>query len=53
MNAQALQTLMQRQLPQITQRLHQTLEKLQAPQTPQAEVDGAGGLVFAEFLLPA
>ena len=29
--AQALQTLMQRQLPQITQRLNATLEKLRAP----------------------
>lgn len=43
-----LTQLLQRQLPQITQRLQQTLEKLQAPQTPQAEVDGAGGLVLAE-----
>lgn len=43
-----LTQLLQRQLPQITQRLQLTLEKLQAPQTPQAEVDGAGGLVSAE-----
>lgn len=43
-----LSQLLQRQLPQITQRLQQTLEKLQAPQTPQAEVDGAAGLVAAE-----
>ncbi len=43
-----LTQLLQRQLPQITQRLQLTLEKLQAPQTPQAAVDGAEGLVLAE-----
>lgn len=43
-----LTQLLQRQLPQITQRLQKTLEKLQVPQTPQAEVDGTGGLVLAE-----
>ena len=47
-DAARLTQLLQRQLPQITQRLQQTLEKLQAPQTPQAEVDGAQRLVLAE-----
>ncbi len=36
---------LQRQLPQITQRLQQTLEKLQAPQSPKVE---AGGIVLAD-----
>jgi signal transduction histidine kinase len=35
-----LQQLLQRQLPQITQRLQQTLEKLQAPQGGMAGVNG-------------
>lgn len=39
-----LTALVQRQLPQITQRLHQTLEKLQVPQN-----DVAGGSVEAEI----
>ncbi len=34
--AQGLQALMQRQLPQITQRLNATLEKLRSPQQPDA-----------------
>ena len=40
-----LNLLVQRQLPQITQRLQQTLEKLQAPQTP---IDESGGAVSAQ-----
>jgi len=40
-----LNQLVRRQLPQITQRLELTLEKLQAPQAPQ---DDGGGLVAAE-----
>ena len=36
--AQALQGLMQRQLPQITQRLQQTMEKLKAPQQPDLKM---------------
>ena len=40
--AQALQTLMQRQLPQIAQRLNVTLDKLRSPQQADAtEVDAA------------
>ncbi len=40
--AQALQTLMQRQLPQITQRLNATLEKLRSPEPVDAtRVDAA------------
>ena len=40
--ASALQALMQRQLPQITQRLSVTLDKLQAPQkTDSSQVDAA------------
>ena len=40
--AAALQSLMQRQLPQITQRLNATLEKLKAPQeADQTQVDAA------------
>ncbi|MBI1966245.1 MAG: HAMP domain-containing histidine kinase, partial [Betaproteobacteria bacterium] len=40
--AQALQTLMQRQLPQITQRLNVTLDKLRSPQQADAtEVEAA------------
>ncbi|MBI3042457.1 MAG: HAMP domain-containing histidine kinase [Betaproteobacteria bacterium] len=40
--AQALQTLMQRQLPQITQRLNTTLDKLRSPQPADAtHVDAA------------
>ncbi len=44
-NGARLNLLIQRQLPQITQRLQQTLEKLQVP---QAALDEAGGsVVFA------
>jgi signal transduction histidine kinase len=39
-----LQQLVQRQLPQITLRLQQTLEKLQAP---QGDIDGLSGFVLA------
>ena len=40
--AQALQALMQRQLPQITQRLNSTLEKLRSPRQGESrEVDAA------------
>jgi len=40
--AQSLQALMQRQLPQITQRLNATLEKLQAPQQVDTSQVDAG-----------
>jgi len=40
--AQALQALMQRQLPQITQRLNVTLDKLQAPQQADTSRVDAG-----------
>jgi signal transduction histidine kinase len=43
-----LHQLLQRQLPQITQRLHQTLEKLQAPQMPPGRMSGGGG-AFADI----
>src|SRR5690606_27517825 len=40
--AEALQTLMQRQLPQITQRLNITLDKLRSPQPADAtQVDAS------------
>jgi signal transduction histidine kinase len=39
--AQALQTLIQRQLPLITQRLNVTLEKLRSPQADAARVEAA------------
>lgn len=41
----SLNLQLQRQLPQITQRLQQTLEKLQVPHSPQTEVSG---IVFAK-----
>lgn len=41
-----LQKLLQRQLPQITQRLQLTLEKLQTPQTPPG---ADGGLIEAQL----
>ena len=43
-----LNQLLQRQLPQITQRLHQTLEKLQQPQAPQGAA-GEGELPAAAW----
>ncbi|MFZ4538853.1 hypothetical protein [Propionivibrio sp.] len=43
-DGELLNQMIKRQLPRITQRLHQTLEKLQSPQTPQGEAAGVGGL---------
>ncbi|MBV5337212.1 MAG: sensor histidine kinase, partial [Deltaproteobacteria bacterium] len=45
-----LTQLLQRQLPQITQRLHQTLEKLQEPQTPSLASNQREKLVVAAEL---
>jgi signal transduction histidine kinase len=47
--ADALQTLMQRQLPQITQRLNATLEKLRSPE--QADVTRVEAAVWWEGLI--
>jgi signal transduction histidine kinase len=47
--AQALQTLMQRQLPQITQRLNVTLDKLRTPQ--QADVTQIDAAVWWEGMV--
>jgi signal transduction histidine kinase len=47
--AAALQTLMQRQLPQITQRLNVTLEKLRSPE--QADVTRVDAAVWWEGLI--
>ena len=49
--AQSLQALMQRQLPQITQRLNVTLDKLQAPQ--QADTSQVDAAIWWEQLDPA
>lgn len=47
--SERINQLLKRQLPQITQRLHQTLEKLQQPQGPRAAEDGDGGLSAGEW----
>ncbi|HEX9673363.1 MAG TPA: hypothetical protein VGA12_08010, partial [Burkholderiales bacterium] len=47
--AQGLQALMQRQLPQITQRLNATLDKLRSPQ--QADATRVGAAVWWEGLI--
>jgi K+-sensing histidine kinase KdpD len=47
--AGALQALMQRQLPQITQRLNATLDKLRAPQ--QVDADQVDALIWWEGLV--
>jgi signal transduction histidine kinase len=47
--AAALQALMQRQLPQITQRLNATLDKLRAPQ--QVDADQVDALIWWEGLI--
>src|SRR6185503_10367260 len=47
--AQSLQALMQRQLPQITQRLNVTLDKLQAPQ--QADTSQVDAKIWWEGLV--
>jgi signal transduction histidine kinase len=47
--AQGLQALMQRQLPQITQRLNATLDKLRSPQ--QADATHVGAAVWWEGLV--
>jgi signal transduction histidine kinase len=47
--AQGLQALMQRQLPQITQRLNATLDKLRSPQ--QADATRVGAAVWWEGLV--
>ena len=47
--AAALQALMQRQLPQITQRLNATLDKLRAPQ--EVDIDQVDALIWWEGLV--